>query len=59
MLPNGTVGDVRIMKSLDKQYGLDQEALAAAKKWLFRPGTDKDGKPIPVIVTIILEFRLH
>jgi periplasmic protein TonB len=59
VLPNGTVGDVRIMKSLDKQYGLDQEALAAAKKWLFRPGTDKNGQPIPVIVTIILEFRLH
>lgn len=57
--PNGTIGDVRILKPLDKQYGLDQEAIAAAKQWLFRPGTDKDGKPIPVIVTIILEFRLH
>ncbi len=57
--PNGTVGDVRLLKPLDKQYGLDLEAIAAAKQWLFRPGTDKDGKPIPVIVTIILEFRLH
>ena len=59
VLPNGTIGDVRILKPLDKQYGLDQEAIVAAKQWLFRPGTDKDGKPIPVIVTIILEFRLH
>jgi protein TonB len=59
VLPNGTIGEVRIMKPLDKQYGLDQEAISAAKQWLFRPGTDKDGKPIPVIVTIILEFRLH
>jgi periplasmic protein TonB len=59
VLPNGTVGDVRILKPLDKQYGLDLEAIAAAKQWIFRPGTDKDGKAIPVIVTIILEFRLH
>jgi periplasmic protein TonB len=59
VLPNGTIGEVRIMRPLDKQYGLDQEAITAAKAWLFKPGTDKDGKPIPVIVTIILEFRLH
>ena len=59
VLPNGTIGEVRIVKSLDKQYGLDQEAIAAAKQWLFRPGTDKDGRPIPVIVTLVLEFRLH
>lgn len=59
VLPNGTIGDLRILKPLDKQYGLDQEAIVAAKQWLFRPGTDKEGKPIPVIVTIILEFRLH
>jgi TonB family protein len=60
VLPNGTVGDVRVLKSLDKQVGLDQEAINAAKQWLFRPGTLKStGRPVPVIVTIILEFRLH
>jgi TonB family protein len=60
ILPNGTVGDVRVIKSLDKQLGLDQEAVSAAKQWLFRPGTLKStGRPVPVIVTIVLEFRLH
>jgi TonB family protein len=54
---DGTVGDVRVLKSLDQTYGLDAEAIATARKWLFRPGA-KDGKPVPVIVTIILEFRL-
>ncbi len=59
ILPNGTVGEVRIMKSLDKVFGLDQEAIVAARKWLFRPGIGPDGKPVATIVTLILEFRLH
>lgn len=59
VMPNGLIGDVRVTKSLDKQFGLDQEAIKAAKLWLFRPGTDRDGKPVPVLVTLILEFRLH
>jgi protein TonB len=59
ILPNGTVGDVHITKSLDDKFGLDQEAIKAAKQWTFRPGTDRDGKAQPVIVTLILSFRLH
>lgn len=57
VLANGTVGDVRITKSLDKVFGLDEEAVLAAKKWLFRPGTVK-GVAVPTLVTLILEFRV-
>jgi TonB family protein len=57
VLADGTVGDVRVLKSLDQASGLDAEAIAVAKKWLFKPAL-KDGKPVPVIVTLILEFRL-
>jgi protein TonB len=56
--PNGTITQVRVIKSLDKQFGLDIEAMNAARKWVFRPGT-LQGKPVPVIITLILEFRLH
>ena len=59
VLEDGTVGEVRVVKSLDKMFGLDQEAIAAARRWLFRPGTDRSGKPVATIVTLILEFRLH
>ncbi len=55
---NGLVTDVRIHKSLDKVFGLDLEALAAARKWRFRPATYQ-GKPVPFKVIIQLEFRLH
>ncbi len=56
VLPDGTVGDVRVWKSLDKTLGLDAEAVAAARLFLFRPAL-KDGKPIPFKVIIQLEFR--
>jgi protein TonB len=55
---DGTMQDVRVVKSLDSSLGLDDEAVAAARQWLFRPGM-RQGKPVPVIVTIILEFRIH
>ena len=59
VMPDGSIGDVRVIKSLDKNFGLDQEAIVAAKQWKFRPGKDRDGKNIAVIVTLILDFRLH
>lgn len=55
---NGTVERARVTQSLDTQMGLDDAALAAVKSWLFKPGT-KDGKAVPVAVTLTLEFRLH
>ena len=59
VLPDGCVGDVRVVKSLDRFHGLDDEAIAAAREWLFAPGRDRDGRPVPVLVTLMLEFRIH
>ena len=38
---DGTIGQVQVVKSLDAFPGLDNEAIAAAKQWLFRPGVLK------------------
>jgi TonB family protein len=57
VLPNGTVGSARVVKSLDATFGLDDEAVKAAKQWRFQPGT-RDGVPVPVAVTIELTFTL-
>ena len=54
---DGAVDRVRIFKSLDKKYGLDEEALASARKWQFEPGT-LNGKPVPVLVIVHMEFYL-
>ena len=58
VLPDGTVGDVRIVRTLDRTFGLDQEAIAAVKQWRFVPGT-RSGRPIPVIVSVELTFTLR
>jgi len=54
--PDGAVGDVHVTKSLDP--GLDREAIKAAKQWRFEPGT-KDGKPVPVLITLEMTFSLR
>ena len=59
LLADGSVGDVRVTKSLDRVYGLDQEAIKAAKLWQFVPATDRDGKPVPIVVTLVLSFTIH
>jgi protein TonB len=57
VLPDGTVGPVRITKSLDTQYGLDAEAIRAARQWVFSP-SQLNGGPVSVVVPMQLEFRL-
>lgn len=54
---DGTVDDVRVVKSLDAIHGLDEEAVKVAKQWRFKPGLKK-GKPVPVAVTLEFAFTL-
>jgi len=56
--PDGTVGDIRVKRSLDSSFGLDQEAIKAARQWQFAPGT-RFGQPVPVLVTIEIAFTLR
>ena len=59
VLRDGTVGKCDVVKPLDSnQFGLDNEAVKAAKKWVFRPGT-RQGEPVNVLVRIILEFNMR
>jgi TonB family protein len=58
VMPDGSVGDVRVTKSLDPVFGLDQEAIRAAKQWRFTPGI-RQGEPVPVIISIELTFTLR
>jgi TonB family protein len=56
--PNGVCSDVHVVRSLDPNFGLDQEAVKAARQWRFKPGT-RLGQPVPVLVTIELSFALR
>jgi TonB family protein len=52
---NGAAQAIRVTKSLG--LGLDQKAIEAVQKWRFKPGM-KDGKPVPVVASIEVSFRL-
>ena len=56
--PDGSIGDVQVIRSLDSTFGLDQEAVKAARQWRFVPGT-RLGEPVSVLVTIELTFTLR
>ncbi len=56
--PDGTVGNIKVVRSLDSAFGLDQEAVKAARQWQFAPGT-RFGQPVPVLVTIEIAFTLR
>jgi len=58
VLADGTVGRVDVVRSLDPTFGLDQEAVRAARQWRFQPGT-RFGEPVNVLVTIELTFTLR
>jgi len=55
---DGLVNDVEVIRTLDTVFGLDEEAIKAAKRWRFRPATLM-GVPVPVAITIELTFMLR
>jgi protein TonB len=57
VLASGEVGEVTVTRSLDKEHGLDDQAVSAARQWKFSPAT-KDGKPVAVEVTVEMTFTL-
>ena len=58
VLPDGTVGPVQVLRSLDSRFGLDQEALRTVKQWRFAPGMLR-GQPVPVRVAVEMTFTLR
>jgi protein TonB len=56
--PSGTVTDVTVSRSLDRTYGLDAQAMATAKQWLFRPARFQ-GQPVAYVVIIEMVFNLR
>jgi periplasmic protein TonB len=58
VLPDGSVGSTRIVRSLDPTFGLDQEAEKTVRQWRFQPGT-LAGRAVPVLIDVELAFTLR
>jgi len=54
---DGSVGPVRVRRSVDPVYGLDDAAVRTLKQWRFRPGM-KDGTPVRVALIVEMSFTL-
>ncbi len=54
---DGRASDVHVIQALG--LGLDQNAIAALKKWRFTPALGPDGKPAAVRTTIEFTFHLY
>ncbi len=55
---DGNVTAARVIQSLDKDYGLDDEAVKTAMQWKFVAGTYQ-GQPVAIRVMINMEFQLR
>lgn len=53
----GKVDRIAVDRSLDKQFGLDEAAVAALTQWAFKPGT-KDGQPVAIRIHVEMTFAL-
>jgi TonB family protein len=54
--PDGRVRDMRVSRTLG--MGLDEKAIDAVRQWRFEPAR-KNGQPVPVQVSIEVNFRLY
>ena len=53
---DGHTRDIRVIQSLG--CGLDEKAVETLTKWTFQPGT-QDGKPVPVLIQVEMDFRIY
>jgi TonB family protein len=53
---DGTPGDVTLFRPIG--FGLDESAVTAIRNARFEPAL-KDGKPVPVLLDLVVEFRIY
>ncbi len=58
VLADGSVGRIRVVRSLDGRFGLDEEALKAVRMWRFDPAKQQ-GRAVAVRVPVEVSFWLR
>ena len=56
VLPDGTVGDVKVLDCSHRNIGFEEAAMGAVKKWRFQPAMQA-GKAVEYTTTYRLNFR--
>ncbi len=55
---DGTVGDIRVLRSPGAHFGFDAAAIDAVQQWRYHPGV-QHGRAVDVVFTIVVEFVLE
>ncbi len=55
VLPDGTVGEISVLRCTPPDVGFCQSAMRAVKRWRYRPAM-QGGKPVQASVPVIVEF---
>ena len=55
--PDGTVGEIEVLRASDPRFGFEFAVIEAVKQWRYRPGL-MHGRPVTVYVRVIVEFTL-
>jgi TonB family protein len=53
---DGKPGEIAVGRPIG--FGLDENAVAAIRKATFEPAI-KDGKPVPVLLDLVVQFRIY
>ncbi len=56
--PDGACSNVAVVRSLDRTFGLDEQAVHAIGEWRFRPALLR-GRPVPTRVMFDFKFALR
>lgn len=55
---DGTIGDLRVLRSPAANLGFEQAAMDAVRQWRYKPGV-QDGRPVDVYYTILVDFVIQ
>lgn len=54
---DGKLDQVQVLRAENPGHGFEEAAIRAVKQWIYEPAT-KDGEPVDVYFTVIVEFSL-
>jgi protein TonB len=55
---NGTVGEIEVVDCDRPGFGFEDAAIEAVLHWQYEPATLR-GRPVPVYLVVLVEFKLH
>ena len=57
VLKDGTVSNIKVLRTPRRGMGFEEAAIDAVKQWRFRPAL-QNGQPVDVYFTVVVEFEL-